>query len=1508
MAFTLPSQQEAAQKQKEEEVGFFESALAGVATGLWNIPKGLVSLGAEIYDLAADTDTAKDVEQWFDDVNPWDDEAEARTVGKITQALTQIGIPAVQGYKIGASLASRALQAKKAGKYLSLGKIGSKIMTPTTGGLIGGGVGEALVADEDIGTFADITKGTALEPYALTMLDRETKEGREEAFRRLKNRLKFGTEGALFNLALIGVGKTIQQLRKPTEEGLDQFSKNSIVRGFQKFGPEGGLSAKGLGTKEAFESKEFFEGLKKAAAFEASETTKQLDNSLKDLKSTFYDEYLNLRKTSKTNPVGQFETSGQEILRKEIQEILSPASKESKRLLKDEAKKRATDKLKLAKNFEDLERSYLSGSGNLQQQINKIKKTYIDDSIKVARDEYVEVQKKLLGREPTVQEIKQFKKEAANQIKKTDVEIKALGNRAIADIELLDIDKQIQKLGRPATKQELAAIEKNAFNELEKQIKKLQQEGAFKLDDYQVTDKFKELLDIVKKNGGDADKLKDAVLRMRTSLDNLSSKTFLKDLTKETSETVLENFGRYSTSVYRQIEQKGLFGLNKSAPVLEEIERGKAKYVDLKLKEKRLEYINKQIQQLGRRATPEEYAKFEVQAIRNTEGLEKTIAEEATKEVDKFAKAIANDEVAPTALKESDVSSGELKTVRVDTSVLEPKILNQWQEEVFGVIKDPSYTYFSTSGKLANLNYTLDYLNQIAKQGSGANGFIKSVTELDQINPNLKNDPNKWRKFENPTDIPTPLDGLYIQAPKYESIMGVTSNWLNKSGVGTFYKYAVLAPKAASQITKTILSPLTHVRNLISAGAFVSANGAFFPNYGDIKLLMPKALGGEAIYKQAYSLTGKRVFGTLTKADQELYERLLKVGVVDSQVQAGEMKRLLRDIITDPASVDRKIYDQLPKSVLNKSKKQLTSIYEKLQDAYVAEDDFWKIINWNLERNRYSGIVNKLGITKDNVLDVIDGKVVTGIDPKASNFIRKMAPRTDYIKSGLNSKQIYENFLDEIAGNLTRNQVPNYSYIGRTAKALRQTPFGNFIAFPLEIMRTGNNIFTQAIDEITSGIPELATLGYRRLFSFGATVGGVPYAMVEMFKAKNNVTDEEMNALRKFVPEWSKNSTLLPTGRDEDGYLKYIDFSYSNPYDYLVRPARTILNEIADGNDTNASLKASLGRGITDSFGELLEPFASESIFTEALIDTTLRKGIGRNGKRVWSETDDFGTKITNAVKHIGESLAPGSIPQFRRLGQAVTGKSDKYGRTFKLEDELPGLYGFRSVQSNPEEGLTYMTTRFVKELKNSNNSFTAPLLRGGRVSKDDVLERYQYSESRRFHTMKEMYKNIDAARKLGVSENVIRNKVKRRGIAKEDFNDLLQGVYTPNRPNKFFINRMNEITRNLNEKEGVSLPNPYFEALPTINDIINENRRINLLNGELKFPDIEISQTQVQAQSQLQIPQLPSLPSLPQPIPGNQFGQIPQQINPATGLTSTETALLSPSEQLIRQKQRGIT
>ena len=50
--------------------------------------------------------------------------------------------------------------------------------------------------------------------------------------------------------------------------------------------------------------------------------------------------------------------------------------------------------------------------------------------------------------------------------------------------------------------------------------------------------------------------------------------------------------------------------------------------------------------------------------------------------------------------------------------------------------------------------------------------------------------------------------------------------------------------------------------------------------------------------------------------------------------------------------------------------------------------------------------------------------------------------------------------------------------------------------------------------------------------------------------------------------------------------------------------------------------------------------------------------------------------------------------------------------------------------------------------------------------------------------------------------------------------------------------------------------------------------------------------------------PVTPQLPDTGVPtIPNNNINPV----NPATGLTTTETALLSPGEQAIRQKQKGI-
>ena len=84
--------------EEENQTSLMASIGAGIATGLIKIPEGAASLYANIYDLTNDTDTALEVEKWFDDnvykkLGNIEEKAEATTAGKITSALINIGIP-----------------------------------------------------------------------------------------------------------------------------------------------------------------------------------------------------------------------------------------------------------------------------------------------------------------------------------------------------------------------------------------------------------------------------------------------------------------------------------------------------------------------------------------------------------------------------------------------------------------------------------------------------------------------------------------------------------------------------------------------------------------------------------------------------------------------------------------------------------------------------------------------------------------------------------------------------------------------------------------------------------------------------------------------------------------------------------------------------------------------------------------------------------------------------------------------------------------------------------------------------------------------------------------------------------------------------------------------------------------------------------------------------------------------------------------------------------------------
>ena len=730
-AFKQESERE--EKEKDEEVGFFESALAGVATGLWNIPKGVFSLGATMMDLVADTNTARGVEEWFDEVNPWDDEAEARTIGKITSAIAQIAIPAGYGYKAGAALArgwqtkvatdlaQKALAAKKAGKYFSLARAGNLIaQTPgrasLTGGIIGSGLGESLVADEDIGTFADMAEGTSLEPLAITMMDKnQSLEGRSDAFRRLKNRLKFGTEGALFNLALVGAGRGIQKIRgrgayKGMDEGLDEWGKNVIHQDFQKVVSKYGLRPEGTGTKAIHQTKGYHEGVRKATLRAADITVREVDTAIKNLGKNLHDNVLNTRKGYAT-PASKLQSIKKDISEK----ILAPIKKDKfgrnidvGTLLKPEAKIRITKELDLVRKF--------------------------------------------------------------NQLRNKITEITPKMNNPKLDIN-----------ARRGLEEQLATI-RNEWNALKKAnpdilelVKRITNEGAFKPDDYfRYTDEviigdaaksLKGMMDEVSKMGGSVKPLEDSIIQMRMAVDNMSGRLGVGGISDEAFDGVKANLGKYMTRVYSHFEMKSTFGLGKFKPVAQEIDAARSSYIDSKLIGERRKILASKLKAAkaaGQGALTkgdpawkalEKEAIEEIDKLTKGKGYMEGLEKEANHQIERYLDKMAIDEVANPGLikKASDVNAKDIDQIKINNSILQKRVLQPWQRHLLGEVKDPSYTFFATVGKQAHMNSTLRMMEDIGRMGTqGASPFIKTADEvIDQVDVKTGEiDARKWKKVE----------------------------------------------------------------------------------------------------------------------------------------------------------------------------------------------------------------------------------------------------------------------------------------------------------------------------------------------------------------------------------------------------------------------------------------------------------------------------------------------------------------------------------------------------------------------------------------------------------------------------------------------------------------------------------------------------------------------------------------------------------------------------------------
>ena len=782
---------------------------------------------------------------------------------------------------------------------------------------------------------------------------------------------------------------------------------------------------------------------------------------------------------------------------------------------------------------------------------------------------------------------------------------------------------------------------------------------------------------------------------------------------------------------------------------------------------------------------------------------------------------------------------------------------------LFGKYKNAKNTIYNVMTDLADIVSRDKFYTQLLKDSErllkegGRPLFYKSYNEALKNLPyqEIIRAPLKLNTRLSDQVYSSPLDGLFTSRTWAESIKQGDDILGSNITRSLPYRALLLIPKGLSQAGKTILGPFTHLRNFFSA-VFTTVHS------GNI-LIPPQKLA--EFFAQAvksaqpqllYRATGNPKFRN-TPQDQGLYQFLLEEGVVNQNVVARDIEGLFGDITLAGKSNESAevFFNKLVNSTTQKFKK----LYGVAQDLYTAEDDVFRITNFLAEGYKYKEAYKSA------------------------------------LKQGLITKMPTDLEIMKQAAKIVRETVPNYAYVSDFVKGIRRSPVGSFASFPSEIFRTGGNTTMLAVKEMKD--PVLQSIGMKRLTGQALTYAFFPLAAMTAGSALYGITKDKITAMREILPIWSEDNTII--GIYEDGKYKYIDFSHGFFYDTMIQPVNTIVSNIERAKAANEDdpLIVGFANGLTRALGKVLEPFFSESIWFGAVTDILLRNGVKDNGSPVWNPEDSLMTKWTKSTEHVAYTLSPGSLPQLRRLINAIRKKSQK-GVNYEVPDELLGFLGFRKVPLDIEKNLNFKIAEFQEAKRNEGRKIFENLRTGDPITDPNLLIRQYFEANKSFYEdMSKLRRVYDAVKTLGMRDGDIEDNFAKRNEGPL-YEDIENNKFYPILITSGQIEGVKELAKDKN------IPDIFSRQVEKMIDKMERDMQKLKLNKDFEL-DINNYLLKTQQTSELQTPQIPVQVSDARPSP--QIVNSGQMAQLNEGLTRTENALLSDEEKAIRLRDRGL-
>jgi hypothetical protein len=257
------------------------------------------------------------------------------------------------------------------------------------------------------------------------------------------------------------------------------------------------------------------------------------------------------------------------------------------------------------------------------------------------------------------------------------------------------------------------------------------------------------------------------------------------------------------------------------------------------------------------------------------------------------------------------------------------------------------------------------------------------------------------------------------------------------------------------------------------------------------------------------------------------------------------------------------------------------------------------------------------------------------------------------------------------------------------------------------------------------------------------------------------VDDEEEEAIRQMLPEWSKNSALLFLGRDEKGQVDYMDLGWLDPYGYWKKPIAALARE--------GDLSARAG----DAAWEFLSPFVGWDIAASTLA--------------VFGYDLFLNDSITTekAAEKVFKGLAPGFVNNGLGFMQAANGTVTNSGKQFTYEDEALALIGFRKGTLNAKVGLTYQAYGYADKKRQAATVLREKATDLGKVDIDELRAAYEKSMGVQRDAWDDMRRTVKMAMKTGMTQGEAVGALRLSGMSLQDARGIVadrEFVYRPSK------------------------------------------------------------------------------------------------------------------------------